>query len=61
MPVSDDTLTADLRATAEAVASGWPIVRLAEAKRRGRCADPECDACHAEDDTPRGVAMRRAT
>ena len=35
MPVSDDTLTADLRATAEAVASGWPIAKLAEAKRRG--------------------------
>jgi hypothetical protein len=59
VPVSDDTLAADLRATAEAVASGWPIVKLAEAKRRGPCADPECDACHAEDDTPRGVRSGR--
>lgn len=57
--MSDDTLAADLRATAEAVASGWPIVKLAEAKRRGPCADPECDACHAEDDTPRGVRSGR--
>lgn len=59
MSVSDDTLAADLRATAEAVASGWPIAKLAEAKRRVRCADPECDGCHAEDDTPRGMRSGR--
>jgi hypothetical protein len=59
--IGDDTLSADLAATATAVESGWPIAKLHEKKRRDRKrGEPTSMGPPSDEDVYRVIAKWRA-